>query len=1190
MFGQVAAFEFRYQVRQPVFWVVATLFFLLTFGSVTIDQIQIGGGGQVHRNAPFAIAQTHLVLAIFYMFVTTAFVANIVVRDDETGFGPIVRATRIGKFDYLYGRFAGAFAAAALSFAAVPLAMCLGSLAPWLDHERLGPFRADAYLFAYFALALPALLLTSAAFFALATVTRSMMWTYVGVIAVIVLWIVAGIALGKPEYEKAAALWEPFGTAALGLATKYWTAAERNTLVPALEGALAWNRLFVLALSAGFLALAYALFRFEGPEVSGRAGKAGAPGLPPPPPLAALPRPAFGRAAALAQLAARTRLDMGQVFKNPAFGVLLGLGLANSLGALWFATEETAYGGALYPVTRVLIPTLVGAFSLIPIIVALYYSGELVWRERERRTHEIVDATPVPDWVFVLPKAAAIALVLIAMLLVSVLAAMGVQAAKGYADFEPGKYLLWYVLPQAVDLTLLAVLAVFVQALSPHKFVGWGVMVVYVVATLTLATVGFEHNLYNYGGVPVVPLSDMNGQGGFEVGAWWFRLYWSAFAVVLLVLAYALWRRGTESRLLPRLRRLPRRLAGPAGVLALAALAVFIASGSWIYVNTNLWNDYRTTKGTEAWLADMEKALLRYEHAPQPKIVAVRLDVDLYPDAPRAETRGSYVMENRTGAPLRRVHVRFDRDLKVRGLAIQGARAERTFERFNYRIFVFDTPMAPGERRTMSFITVREQKGFRNAGPDQRVVRNGTFIRNDELAPVLGMDRGGLLQDRAKRRKHGLKPELRMAKLGDGPSRAVNYLRHDSDFVRSDITVSTRADQTPVAPGTQVSEEVRDGRRTVRFVAQAPIMHFFSIQSARYAVKRGKHGDVDLAVYYDSQHPWNIDRMLRAMGASLDYFEAEFSPYQFAQVRFIEFPDYGQYAQAFAGTIPWSEGLGFIARYDDPEKIDLVTYVGAHEIAHQWWAHQVVGADQQGSTVLSETLAQYSALMVMKRLYGPDMIRKFLKFELDSYLRARGGEVLEELPLARVENQGYIHYRKGSLVMYRLADEIGEAAVNRALRRVLARYAFKGAPYPTSLDLIAALRAEAPADKQALITDLFEKITLYDLKATKVVSSKRPDGRYDVTLTVEARKLHADGAGREAAAPLAETMDVGLFDVMPGKKGFGPGKVIALERRAIRTGVQTLTFTVDRAPRYAGVDPYNKVIDRNSDDNLAEAG
>ena len=261
MFGKIAIFEFRYQLRQPLFWAAFIFFFLLTFGSVTIDQVRIGSGGNVHRNSPFAIAQTHLILSLFYMFVTAAFVANVVVRDDETGFGPIIRSTRVTKADYLLGRFGGGVAAAALAYLSVPLAFFLGSLMPWVDLETLGPNRFQGYGFAYGVLALPAILLTSAVFFSVATITRSMMATYVGVVAFFVIYLTATILLDKPQFEQGAALFEPFGLAAYGLASKYWTAADRNLLTPALSGLLMWNRVFSLALSAGFLALSFKLFR-----------------------------------------------------------------------------------------------------------------------------------------------------------------------------------------------------------------------------------------------------------------------------------------------------------------------------------------------------------------------------------------------------------------------------------------------------------------------------------------------------------------------------------------------------------------------------------------------------------------------------------------------------------------------------------------------------------------------------------------------------------------------------------------------------------------------------------------------------------------------------------------------------------------------------------------------------------------
>jgi len=1185
MFGKIAAFELRYQLRQPIFWIAGLIFFLLVFGSVVIDQITIGSGGNVHKNSPRAIGEISMVMSVFFMFVSTAFVANVVVRDDETGFGPIVRSTRIRKFDYLYGRFTGAFGAVALSFLFVPLGIFVGSLMPWVDPETLGPNRLAYYAIPYLWLALPSLLLVSAIFFSLATATRSMMATYLGVAGFLVAYLITNALLSDPDQMQLAAFVDPFGGGAWELATRYFTASEANTQLPSIEGPLLWNRLIWTPAALAILTIAYFAYRFETKGGKGKPAEASADPPPAPRPLA---KPRSNAATAWAQLVARTRFEMAQVFMSPAFVVLILIGLFNSAGGLLLGAE--LQGSALYPVTRWVINTLQGSFTLVVIVISIYYAGELVWRERDRKTHEIIDATAAPDWTFVVPKTIAIALVLIATLLVSAIAGVLVQLSKGFFDIQLGKYIFWYVLPSALDWTLIAVLAVFFQAISPHKFVGWGLMVLYLIASITLSQLGFEHNLYAYGGIPDgrIQLSDMNGQGDFAGFAAWLRAYWSAFAVILLVLCYGLWRRGTEIRFMPRLRRLPRRLLSPAGLIGGAALSAFVGLGIYIFINTNVWNEYRTNIDGEKWLAEYEKAFLPYEKLPQPSVTDVHLDLDLYPATPRLMTEGVYQLVNDHGVPIRELHVRLDRDTKALQMAVNGARRVRTFDKFNYRIFTFDRPLMPGERTALSFETVMQQRGFKNTGNTTRIVDNGTFVNNFEFAPVIGMDRARLLQDRAKRRKYGLPPQLRPPKLEDVSAQTRNYLAN-ADWVNADIAITTEATQTPVAPGYRISDETKDGRRTIRFRTDAPVLNFFSVQSARYAIKREVYKGVELAIYYDAQHPWNVDRMIGSLKTGLDYFQANFSPYQFRQARILEFPAYGAFAQAFANTMPYSEAIGFVTDNTKPDKIDYVTYVTAHELAHQWWAHQIIGADMQGSTSLSETLAQYSALIVMEKTYGADGIRKFLKFELDRYLRSRSGELIEELPLYRVENQPYVHYRKGSLVMYLLRDRLGEAKVNAALRRLLSQYAFKGAPYPRSQDLVDALRAEAGADPaaQQLITDLFEKITLYDLRTQTAAVKKRADGRYDVTLTIEAKKAYADGQGEETpvAIPAGEIFEVGVFDAEPGKPGFGRKNVLLFRNVGLKSGAQTLTFTVDKPPKYAGVDPYNKQIDRNSDDN-----
>lgn len=1189
MFAKIASFEFRYQLRQPAFWVIAIVFGLLAFGSVASPNVQIGSGGNVVKNAPYALTIAHIIFNVYFMLATTAIVANVVARDTQTGFGPMILSTRITKGAYLYGRFFGAFGAVALCYLSIAIGTLLGSFMPWVDPETVGPLRLGDYAYAYGVFGLTGLFLTSSLFFMLATVTRSMMATYIGVVAVLIAYIASSGVLGsRPEFETAMAWAEPFGAGAYGLVTKYWTATERNTLNAPLEGVLLWNRVIWTGVGAAFLAAAYVLYR-PSPRGAKLRKQERLKALVEKDvvvtPVGALPRPSYGFASGLTQLWSRAVFETVLVFKSPAYVILILLAMALAVAVLFFTGE--IYGAPILLVTRVVIDALMGTFGLISMVIAIYYSGELVWRDRDRKMHEIVDASSTPDWTFLVPKTLALALVLISTLLIGVLAGVVTQTIKGHTDYELGKYLMWYVVPQSLGFVQLAVLAIFVQALSPNKFVGWAVMVVYMISTIVLSNLGFDHPLYRYSGGVGMPLSDMNGRGDFAVFAVWFDSYWTAFAVILLVLAYGLWRRGTEQRLWPRLKRLPHRLAGPAGLIGGAAVAAFVGLGAFIYINTNVWNEYRTQDAQEKEQAAYEKALLRYEITPQPSVAEVRLVMDLRPHQPKLTTRGSYVLVNSTDAPLPEVHLRWTDDLEMVGLTVEGASVAREWEEFEYRIYRFTTPMQPGERRTVTFETVLEQRGFRASGNTTRLVDNGTFVNNFEFAPMVGMSRRGLLTDRTKRRKLGLPAELRPAKLEDESVLGRNYI--GADWVTADITISTEADQIVVAPGQMVSDVVNGDRRTSRFVTESPVLNFFSVQSARYERTARMHNGVEMVVFHDPAHDRNVPRMLDGLAASLDYFQANFSPYQFRQARIVEFP-YGSYAQSYPNTFAWSEGLGFIADLSDPEKIDYVTYIGAHEFGHQWWAHQVVGSDQQGSTVLSETLAQYSALMVMEKMYGRDQIRRFLKQELDRYLRSRGTERLEELPLMRVENQGYIHYQKGGLVMYLLRDQIGEEAVNRALRRVLAQYAFKGAPYPRSLDLIAAIRAEAPADKQALITDLFERITLYDVKTTGVTSTRRADGRWDVAVTVDARKLYADGEGVETASPLNEVFDVGIFTAEPGKGAFDEGDVVLLERRPIRSGVQILRFITTREPRFAGVDPYNKWIDRNSDDNVRPVG
>jgi aminopeptidase N len=416
-----------------------------------------------------------------------------------------------------------------------------------------------------------------------------------------------------------------------------------------------------------------------------------------------------------------------------------------------------------------------------------------------------------------------------------------------------------------------------------------------------------------------------------------------------------------------------------------------------------------------------------------------------------------------------------------------------------------------------------------------------------------------------------------MAKIDDLPARQWNDLAHDADWVQFDTTVSTSPDQIAVASGELQREWTEGGRRYFHYAMDAPIPKFFAYLSARYSVRRDSWNGVAIEVFHHPGHGYNIDRMVDSIKKTLAYMTENFSPYQHRNIRIVEFPRYSRRAASFPNTIPFSESIGFIARLQDEDAIDYPFYVTAHEVAHQWWGYQVLGADVQGATMLSETMAQYSAFMVMEKEYGADTMRRFLGYELDRYLSGRGGELLEELPLELVEDQPYVHYSKGGLALYALRDYLGEAALNGALRRYVASVRFQAPPYTVSQDLLSFVAEVTPPEKRGILADLFGSITLFDLKAVEAVSRRVADGRYEVTVKARARKLKADGKGVEKEVPIDDWVDVGVL----GEKG-----TLYLQKQHVTGAEVTVQAIVEGRPVRAGIDPYNKLIDREPGDNL----
>ncbi len=821
-----------------------------------------------------------------------------------------------------------------------------------------------------------------------------------------------------------------------------------------------------------------------------------------------------------------------------------------------------------------------GSFGLFFLIVITFYAGELVWRERNAGMNQIFDALPLPDWVVFFSKLAALAGVQFVLMGLVMLCSVVSQTLMGYTNYEFGLYFKLLFLDNMSTYLMLVGLAMFIQVLVNHKYLGHFLVVLFYFSELPMNLLHLDHNLYRFAESPDMTYSDMNGFSHVATAVIWFKLYWGAFTVILAALSGLFWVRGMDTHLGIRARLARMRMKMGYKLTLGAAAIAWLGIGGFIFYNTNILNDYVTRKDGENQSVAYERQYKEFASKPIPRIVGVYTEVDIHPEDRDLFIKGRYRMVNKNDVPVDQVIVSINEIMDIREMKTGIPSTLQVEDKaLGFYVYKLDRPLQPGEETELTFDLAYVTRGFKNNGSLMRLVANGSFFNHRMVMPSLGYLRNFELRNARKRMKRGLPAKPRMRDINDREGWKNSYLGDDADWVDFEAVVSTSPDQIALAPGYLQREWEENGRRYFHYKMDSKILNFFSFISARYEVERDRWNDVPIEIYYQKGHEYNLDRMIKSVKRSLDYYTANFSPYQYRQVRIIEFPRYAGFAQSFPNTIPYSESIGFITKVepDDPEDIDLPFYITAHEMAHQWWAHQVIGANVQGATVMSETLSQYSALMVMEKEYGPDKMKRFLKHELHAYLIGRSVENKKEKPLILNENQGYIHYRKGSLVMYALKDYIGEEAVNEAIRNFLEPNAFKSAPFPTALEFLECVKAQTPPEMLSMVEDLFEHITLYDNRAIKASSRKMDNGEFEVTLETTTRKFRADELGKEETIAFNDFIDIGVMDK--------DGNLLYLEKHRLSEEENKITLLVSGEPRKAGIDPLNKLIDRAPDNN-----
>ncbi len=692
------------------------------------------------------------------------------------------------------------------------------------------------------------------------------------------------------------------------------------------------------------------------------------------------------------------------------------------------------------------------------------------------------------------------------------------------------------------------------------------------------AAIILKHPLLIYGTGTGVAYSDMNGYG-FELFPYWmFKIYWMLIAGILLVVGNQLLVSQSESHWRARLELFKQRIKGiPAKGLMMLAVATLLL-GSYIFYNTNIKGEFKTPYEAELAKVRYEQDFKKYEDVVQPKITDVKLNADLYPEKGDLLANGTYTLQNQSSSPMDIIYINSNKYIKRLELD-KKAELIASDEDFNINIYKLDKPLQANEKLNLNFSFEGYNDGFSLNGANNICQKNGTFLYNS-LFPSIGYKAGGELSDKRTREKHDL-PERPIVKSIDDP-KGINrhFITDDAHFINFEAIVSTSADQTALTPGKLVNSWKKDGRNYFHYKSEHPMIHYYAILSGRYEIMTDQWKDengktVDLSIYYHKGHEYNLENMMKGVKVSLDTYTKCYSPYQFDQLRIVEFPRYSSYAQSFPNMIPFSEGIGFIADLRDLDKegvladekiMDYPFFVTAHEMAHQWWAHQVAAADVEGSQMLMESITQYSALQCMETYFDQERMNKFYKNEMFKYVTSRQGEKRGERPLARVAPyQQTTFYQKGALAMNALGNYLGKDKFMGVLSGFLQDYAFKGAPYPTTTNLIDRIKAETPDSLQYFVEDVLENITVYKTNVDSVTYTRNKDFTYTVDAVIDVSKFYADATGKEVETACDDYIEVAAFN--------SKNKELYNEKLRLKSGKNKVQFTVARKPNTLMVDP-----------------
>ncbi|MFP2995285.1 M1 family aminopeptidase [Spongiivirga sp. MCCC 1A20706] len=1179
---QLLRFEFLYQSKQRALPLFSLLFFLFGFFLGGIGQAP----AQVDFNAAYQVVNSTTISCLGCVFIIMFFAVSGALRDKKYQMQSIVFSTPIQKKYFFWSRFIGVFIYSTLAFSLFLPGFIAGLSISDLDPARIAVFDFSTYIWPMLVIVVPNFFICTALIFSVSILTKNNLATYSAAVLIYILYflvafysnspIIASSVPATPEQMAIAALTDPFAGATFFEYTQFWTPYEKSSLKFTLSGSYLWNRLIWTAFSLVVLVITYHLFSFR--QSSQRVKKIEQEEN------TVAVSPYF---AAKSSVNSKTqwiafwssiKIDIIGVYKSLPFLVVILTLFSTSILELYARIfDGGAYGDSWYPFTNLLIEIVMELVPMMSLILIVLYSGELIWRARDKQFDSILNTSPTLNWAFFLSKLIVLALIPMILITTVIIVCMGFQLINGYTNIEIDQYLAIFYYNGAT-LFVSAIVAVFIQSVVNHKYLGMGItaLVLLFLGTSLSANLGIEHPMLRIGNMPTPIYSNMAGYSLHAKAFNSYALYWLSFGTILSILSFKLWNR--EINIKNNFKNYFSLKKWKQWELVSLSLGVilFTFSALNLFNELNIKNTYQTSTDRKDYFEQYERLFKQYDTIPRLHYTDMKTKVDIFPTEQKYEFSADYQLLNKNNLPV--THLFITERKILSSIHLENAKLVFKDTVFGTYLFKFNNPILPQETARFQYQFTKQSSPYK---VDRTIVKNGTYIRHDVFEPVLGYRSSLELSDPFEREQTGLPKKEEV--IAEDDHLHINNAQYGK--VKFRTVVSTDSDQIALAPGNLVKKQDKNNRSfyTYEFPAKhIPALAYFS---ADYALKTDAYEDISLEYYYQVGHDTNHKTINESTRATLDYCLSNFGGYLFDHLRIAEIPSYHPFGgAAHPGLINMVEDNLYLIDIRNTKTFDLVSKRTIHEVAHQWWGMQLTPKNVSGASFITEGFTKYTEGVVLENMYGKGALWELNKQSISRYFSGRTFASVIEPPLYLQQDENYLIYGKNGPVLLSIRDLIGEETLNNILQSLMQKYRHNDEPGVHTLEFLEELYKLTSEKYHPLVNDWMKRIIRYDLSIISSTHEKLEDGTFDITIKVQAKRYKTLKNGQEREIDINEPIQIGLFNKHP--KNLAKKDIpIYLNQHLIKENISTVKINVESLPNFISVDPFLTRIDRIYSDN-----